>query len=73
MKSAPTAFLALCLCLPLMSDEVTKKKFKEMKTLAEKGDAEAQNNLGSHYFGLSSREDKKTLSSGGVKLPSKGI
>ena len=39
----------------------TKKKFKgNLKTLAEKGDAEAQNNLGSHYFGSSSREDKKT-------------
>tara|TARA_B100000405_G_C16503279_1_gene344577 strand:+ start:64 stop:642 length:579 start_codon:yes stop_codon:yes gene_type:complete len=60
MKSAPTALLALCLCLPLVGDEVAKKKFKEMKTLAEKGDAEAQNNLGSHYFGSSSREDKKT-------------
>ena len=39
MKSTLTALLAICLCLPLMGDDAAKKKFEEMKVLAEKGNA----------------------------------
>ena len=49
MKSALIAFLAFCLCLPLMGDEDAKKKFVETKAKAEKGDSEAQSLLGFIY------------------------
>ena len=49
MKSALIAFLAFCLCLPLMGDDAAKKNFEETKELAEKGDAKAQLKLGLMY------------------------
>ncbi|MBL68505.1 MAG: hypothetical protein CMO74_08675 [Verrucomicrobiales bacterium] len=49
MKSALTALLAICLCLPLMGDDAAKKKFEETKAKAEKGDKIAQFNLGVMY------------------------
>ena len=50
MKSALITLLAFCLCLPLVGDDVAKKKFEQTKALAEKGDADAQNQLGSLYY-----------------------
>ena len=42
--------LLLILCVPLMGDEkADKEKFEEIKAKAEKGDAAAQNNLGTMY------------------------
>ncbi len=63
MKPTFIALLALCLCVPLMGTDKAKalsKDFKSLKTLAEKGDAEAQFNLGQMYYeGLGVDQDYK--------------
>ena len=41
--------LMVCLSLPLMGDEADKKKFEEAKVNAEKGDADAQYQVGVMY------------------------
>ena len=41
--------LMMCLSLPLMGDEADKKKFEEAKVKAEKGDADAQYQVGVMY------------------------
>ena len=56
----PLLLLVLSVSLPLLLGGCGGPSLAELTELAEKGDAEAQNNLGSHYFGSSSREDKKT-------------
>ena len=50
MKSALTALLAFCLCLPLVGDDAAKKDFEETKAKAEKGDALSQLILGQMYL-----------------------
>ncbi len=49
MKIALTTLLAICLCLPLMGADKEKPLPKDLKVLAEKGDAQAQYNLGVMY------------------------
>jgi len=49
MKSALTALLAICICLPLMADDAAKKKFEEARAKAERGDVASQWNLGLMY------------------------
>ena len=55
MKPKLTALLALCLCLPVAGAEKAKplpKDIPSLTALAEKGDANAQNELGvRHYSG----------------------
>ena len=43
------AVLAMRLCLPVMGADKDKPLPKDLKSLAEKGDARAQNNLGAMY------------------------
>ena len=53
MKPILIALLALCLCLPVMGAEKAKplpKEIPALKALAEKGDANAQNELGVRYY-----------------------
>ena len=49
MKSIITILLSLFICLPLMATEKAKEEFEKTKTLAEKGNARAQNKLGMVY------------------------
>jgi len=52
MKTALIALLALCLCLPMAGadkDKPLPKDIPSLKALAEKGDANAQYNLGVMY------------------------
>ncbi len=50
MRSILTALLAVCFCLPLVGgQESDRELFKLTKARAEKGDAEAQFNLGDMY------------------------
>ncbi|MDP7011457.1 MAG: tetratricopeptide repeat protein [Verrucomicrobiota bacterium] len=52
MKPTFIALLALCLCLPLAGADKKKplpKDLKSLEALAEKGDADAQNQLGYLY------------------------
>jgi TPR repeat protein len=50
MKSILTAFLSVCFCLPLVwGEESAKEIFEATKVKAEKGDAQAQSELGLMY------------------------
>ena len=60
MKPILIALLGLFICLPLMASDKAKEEFEKTKTLAEKGNARAQNKLGMAYHkGMGVPKDDK--------------
>jgi TPR repeat protein len=74
MKSALTALLAFCLCLPLVGDDAAKKKeFEETKAKAENGDALSQLILGQMYIeGYGVLKDPKEAARWWIKAAEQG-
>ena len=74
MKSALTALLAFCLCLPLVGDDAAKKKeFEETKAKAENGDALSQLILGQMYIeGYGVLKDHKEAARWWIKAAEQG-
>ena len=74
MKSALIALLAICLCLPLVGDDVAKKIFEKTKATAEKGDKEAQYYLALMYdIGKGVEEDHREAAKWYHKAAEQGL